>query len=51
MSDIAIGIAVLAALSLLVAWREYRQSNPRDAKVLAGFGGLCAAGAGAFWMG
>jgi hypothetical protein len=49
MSEIAIGIIVLSALSLFVAWSEYRRSNPRDAKVLAGFGALCAAGAGVAW--
>jgi hypothetical protein len=49
MFAIAIGIAVLSSLSLLVAWREYQRSNPRDATVLAGFGALCAAGAGAVW--
>ena len=50
MSDIAIGIAVLAAVSFLVARYEYVRDNRRDAKVLAGFGATCAIAAAATWL-
>ncbi|MFM9882845.1 MAG: hypothetical protein ACKVQT_07450 [Burkholderiales bacterium] len=50
MADLAIGIALLAALTFLVARYEFVRNNPRDAKVLAGFGALFTIGAGAAWF-
>ncbi len=38
MSSIAIGTAVIAAVTLVCAWREINNDNARDAKLLAGFG-------------
>ncbi len=46
MADYAMPFALVAATLLLGAWREYRSDNPRDAKLLAGFGlGSTLAGA------
>lgn len=38
MSSLAMGIALIAVISLHCAWRENANGNPRDAKLLAGFG-------------
>ncbi|MFN0303795.1 MAG: hypothetical protein ACKVQU_25955 [Burkholderiales bacterium] len=50
MADIAIGIALLGALTFVVAGYEHARKNPRDAMVLAGFGALFTVGAGAAWF-
>ena len=50
MADYALPIAALGVLMLLGAWREYTADNPRDARLLAGFGvGGVFAGA-AVWL-
>lgn len=50
MSDYAFMIALLAAVTLLGAWREYAGDNRRDAKLLAAVGaGSMLAGA-AVWL-
>lgn len=38
MSSLALGTAVIAAVTLVCAWREVSNDNVRDAKLLAGFG-------------
>ena len=51
MYDYAFLIAMLAAVLLLGAWREHRNGNWRDARLLAAFGaGGMLAGAAA-WLG
>ena len=51
MFDYAFLIALLAAVMLLGAWREYASDNLRDARLLATFGaGGMLAGA-AVWLG
>ncbi|MBT9490966.1 MAG: hypothetical protein IV107_01160 [Paucibacter sp.] len=39
MNGIALGLAVLAASVLYIAYVEFRAENRRDASLLAGFGG------------
>ena len=38
MSSYALGVALIAAVTLIVAWREYAGNNRRDAMLLATFG-------------
>lgn len=38
MNGIALGLAILAASILYVAYVEFKAENRRDAKLLAGFG-------------
>jgi hypothetical protein len=38
MSEFVLPVGLVIATILLGAWREYRDDNPRDAKLLAGFG-------------
>jgi len=44
MNEIAIASLVLAVVCGMSAWREVREGNIRDAKLLGGFGALVATG-------
>lgn len=50
MSDYTFLIALLAAVMLLGAWREYASENRRDAKLLAAFGAGSVLAGAAIWI-
>lgn len=52
MTEYFIPIALLSALILGCAWREFLAENRRDAKLMAavGAGGVVTASAGALWL-
>jgi fermentation-respiration switch protein FrsA (DUF1100 family) len=50
MSDVALSLALLSAIVLIGAYREYTAANHRDALCLASFGGAgTLAGLGLWW--
>ena len=51
MSDYAYGIAALAAVILLGAWREYVGNNRRDARLMAVLGAAGMIASTAVWLG
>ena len=51
MSDYALGIAALAAVMLLGAWREYVRDNRRDARLMAVIGAAGVLTSTAVWLG
>ncbi len=50
MNVITLGLAVLAASALYVAYVEFRADNHRDAKLLASFGGSGALASAAVYL-
>ena len=50
MTDYVFLIALLTAVILLGAWREYADDNRRDAKLLAAFGAGGTLASAAVWL-
>lgn len=48
--DMATGALALALVILYAAWHEYKESNRRDAKLLAAVGAVSLMGSAVAWL-